>query len=123
MRGIRQFVTTLRLDLDEADARARVHAALMHLGASPRGADGPWDLYAIGSRLWVRLWGVWGRFADAHLPLIVRVRFAVDDGESVVNVVIDSDERWYLVYTTSVTAAYERRFAEILQRLANVEQT
>jgi hypothetical protein len=68
----------------------------------------------------VRLWGVWGRFAEPHLPLVVRIRIGEDAGDSIVNVVADSDEGWYLVYTTQVTAAYERRFAFLIERIGSI---
>ena len=86
--------------------------------ARPRGQEGEWKLFAVGSRAMTRAFGLWGPNAYRRLPLKVRFR-VLSSGESatVLCIQFSNDEGLYAFRLPTVEPAYRHAYREIVEKL------
>lgn len=101
-------------DAEELAATALVRG----FRARPLPREGDWSVYAIGSRVLLRIWGLWGQRAYRRLPLKVRMRVLNgEDAATILLVQLLNDEGQYLVRLPMVEVAYRRYYREIIEKL------
>lgn len=71
----------------------------------------------FGSRLALRLLGVYLRAGRARLPMKLSIHLAPVDSETCVRLRVASDEGWYLVRFGRLYDAYEAAFGDVVGRL------
>jgi len=78
-------------------------------------ARGGWDRVELGSRFWFRMWGLWLPGVEGRLPMIVGTR--VSEDESILEVELTSDLRFYAYRIPAVDLAYRHAFRRIVEDL------
>ncbi|MGB3911531.1 MAG: hypothetical protein WBL06_13750 [Pseudolysinimonas sp.] len=105
---------SITADLEPGFVDAAIRGALVRRRGRPAEPARPgWRAFQLGSALSFRIWGIWGLNGHRRLPLIASWWATLAGSASEVDIILASNEGWYLTYPEFGLRKFEQHLHEV----------